>query len=153
VAETAGAAGRYPARVPRRQETLSIDTPGRGLVDITARVADCVRRAEVASGLCVVFCSHTSASLVVTENADPTARADLLAWLERLAPDGDPRYAHDAEGPDDSPAHLRAAVTRTSETIPVVAGALALGTWQGLYLAEHRARPHRRRVVVDVSGE
>ena len=134
-------------------ETLEVATPGRDLVDVTRAVAQVVARSGVASGLAVVFCQHTSASLVIQENADPTARADLLAWLERLAPDGDPRYRHDAEGPDDMPAHLRSAVTRTSETIPVLGGRLALGTWQGLYLAEHRARPHRRRLVVHVSGE
>jgi len=139
--------------MPRLQESFAVETPGRGLHEVTERLADCVRRSGVRSGLAVVFCRHTSASLVIAENADPTARADLEAWLERLAPDGDPRYAHDAEGPDDSPAHLRSAVTRTSETIPVAAGALVLGTWQGIFLAEHRTRPHVRRLVVDVSGE
>jgi secondary thiamine-phosphate synthase enzyme len=134
-------------------ETLEVSTPGRELVDVTRAVAEVVARSGVRSGLVVVFCQHTSASLVIQENADPTARADLLAWLERLAPDGDPRYRHDSEGPDDMPAHLRAAVTRTSETIPVLNGRLALGTWQGLYLAEHRERGHRRRLVVHVSGE
>jgi secondary thiamine-phosphate synthase enzyme len=99
-----------------------------------------------------VFCAHTSASLVVQENADPSAARDLLAFLERVAPDGDPRYTHDAEGPDDMAAHLRAALTRTSETVPVVRGTLALGTWQGLYLVEHRLRPHDREVLVHVTG-
>ena len=136
----------------QHQETLEVATPGRDLVDVTREVAGVVGRSGVTSGLCVVFCQHTSASLVIQENADPTARADLLAWLERLAPDGDPRYRHDAEGPDDMPAHLRAAVTKTSETIPVVGGRLGLGTWQGLYLAEHRQHGHRRRLVVHVSG-
>jgi secondary thiamine-phosphate synthase enzyme len=135
------------------QRTLKIRTPGRGLFEITSAVADLVASSGMRVGMCTVFLRHTSCSLVIQENADPSARADLEAWLERLAPDGDPRYAHDAEGPDDSPAHLRSAVTRTSETIPVVAGALALGTWQGLFLAEHRTRPHVRRLVVDVSGE
>ena len=134
-------------------ETLEVSTPGRDLVDVTRAVAQVVGRAGVTTGLAVVFCQHTSASLVIQENADPTARADLLAWLERLAPDGDPRYRHDSEGPDDMPAHLRSAVTRTSESIPVMNGRLALGTWQGLYLAEHRERGHRRRLVVHVSGE
>lgn len=135
------------------QERLELSTPGRGLHEVTGAVAAVVARSGVATGLCVVFCPHTSASLLLQENADPTARADLLAWLDRLAPDGDPRYAHDAEGDDDMAAHLRAAVTRSSETIPVSGGRLALGTWQGLFLAEHRTRPHRRRLVVHVFGE
>jgi len=137
----------------QHQETLEVATLGRELVDLTREVARVVARSGVTSGLAVVFCQHTSASLVIQENADPSARADLLAWLERLAPDGDPRYRHDAEGPDDMPAHLRAALTRTSETIPVVGGRLALGTWQGLFLAEHRQSGHRRRLVVHVSGD
>ena len=137
----------------QRQERLEIRTPGRGLHEVTDEVAAVVARSGVATGLCVVFCPHTSASLVLTENADPSARADLLAWLARIAPDGDPRYAHDAEGDDDMAAHLRSAVTRSSETIPVTGGRLALGTWQGIFLAEHRTSPHRRRLVVHVLGE
>ena len=133
--------------------TLTVETPGRGLHEITADVGALVGRSGVAAGLCVVFCRHTSASLVIQENADPSASADLLAWLQRLAPDGDRAYTHTAEGPDDMPAHLRAAVTKTSETIPVVDGRLALGTWQGLFLLEHRTAPHRRTLVVHVSGE
>ena len=128
-------------------------TPGRGLHEVTDTVAAVVGRAGISTGLCVVFCPHTSASLVLTENADPTARGDLLAWLSRLAPDGDPRFAHDTEGDDDMAAHLRSAVTRSSETIPVSGGRLALGTWQGVFLAEHRTAPHRRRLVVHVLGE
>ena len=137
----------------QRQERLEVRTPGRGLHEVTGAVAAVVARSGVATGLCVVFCPHTSASLVIQENADPSARADLLAWLARLAPDGDPRYAHDTEGDDDMAAHLRSAVTRSSETIPVTGGRLALGTWQGIYLAEHRAAPHRRTLVVHVLGE
>ena len=135
------------------QERLEVRTPGRGLHEVTEAVVSVVARSGVATGLCVVFCPHTSASLLLQENADPTARADLLSWLSRLAPDGDPRYAHDAEGDDDMAAHLRSAVTRSSETIPVSGGRLALGTWQGLFLAEHRTTPHRRRIVVHVFGE
>lgn len=131
-------------------ETLRIRTPGRGLLEITEQVRERVAQAGVRDGLCVVYCTHTSCSLVIQENADPSARRDLEAWLERLAPDGDPRHTHTAEGPDDSPAHMRAAVTRTSEAIPVVDGELALGTWQGLYLAEHRLAPHDRRLLVSV---
>lgn len=135
------------------QRTLTCRTPGRGLHDVTAAVAEVVAEAGVTTGLAVVFCRHTSCSLVIQENADPSAAADLLAWLARLAPDGDPAYRHDAEGPDDMPAHLRAAVTRTSEAIPVEDGRLALGTWQGLFLAEHRTAPHTRRLLVHVTGE
>ena len=127
--------------------------PGRGLHEVTASVSAVVERSGVTTGLCVVFCPHTSASLLLQENADPSARADLLAFLARLAPDGDPRYSHDAEGDDDMAAHLRGAVTRSSETIPVAGGQLALGTWQGIYLAEHRTAPHRRSLVVHVFGE
>ncbi len=136
----------------QHQETLEIETPGRGLHDVTRPVSDIVARSGIQAGLCVVFCRHTSCSLVIQENADPTAAEDLLAWLERLAPDGDPRYRHDAEGPDDMPSHLRSAVTRTAETIPIAEGRLVLGTWQGLFLAEHRRRSHRRRLVVHLMG-
>lgn len=136
----------------QHQETLQIDTPGRGLHEVTRAVVEAVDRSGLETGLVVVFCRHTSCSLVIQENADPSARRDLERWLERIAPDGDPAYTHTAEGPDDMPSHLRAAVTKTSETIPVVAGRLALGTWQGLFLAEHRRRPHRRELVVHVTG-
>ena len=137
----------------QRQERLELRTPGRGLHEVTRAVAEVVARSGVTTGICVVFCPHTSASLLLQENADPSARADLLAWLGRIAPDGDPRYAHDAEGDDDMAAHLRSAVTRSSETVPVAGGRLALGTWQGIFLAEHRASPHRRKLVVHVLGE
>jgi secondary thiamine-phosphate synthase enzyme len=137
----------------QRQERLEVRTTGRGLHEVTSAVEGVVARSGVTAGLCVVFCPHTSASLLLQENADPSARADLLAWLARLAPDGDPRYGHGAEGADDMAAHLRSAVTRTSETIPVGGGRLLLGTWQGIYLAEHRAAPHRRSLVVHVLGE
>jgi len=136
----------------QHQEALEIRTPGRGLVEITGPVTRVVRASGVKAGLCVVFCRHTSCSLVIQENADPSARADLEAWLERLAPDGDPHHTHTAEGPDDMPSHLRATVTRTSESIPVADGILVLGTWQGIFLAEHRRRAHRRTVFVHVTG-
>ena len=135
------------------QERLELRTPRRGLHEVTEAVAAVVARSGVATGLCVVFCPHTSASLLLQENADPTARADLLAWLARLAPDGDPRYAHDAEGDDDMPAHLRSAVTRSSESIPVASGRLALGTWQGIYLCEHRDDGGPRSLIATISGE
>ncbi len=139
--------------MPQRQERLEVRTPGRGLHEVSDLVAGVVARSGVTTGLCVVFCPHTSASLLLQENADPSARGDLLAWLSRLAPDGDPRYAHDTEGDDDMAAHLRSAVTRSSETVPVSNGRLALGTWQGIFLAEHRTSPHRRALVVHVLGE
>ena len=134
------------------QRELAVQTPGRGLVEVTEQVQDVVATSGVQTGLAVVFCRHTSCSLIIQENADPSARHDLEQWLVRLAPDADPAYTHTAEGPDDMPAHLRAAVTKTSETIPVVNGRMALGTWQGLFLAEHRTRPHRRRLLVHVHG-
>lgn len=137
----------------QHQETLELRTRGRGLNDITREIAAIVERSSITTGLCVVFCRHTSASLIIQENADPTASSDLLAWLERLAPDSDPRYRHDTEGPDDMAAHLRSAVTRSSEAIPVVRGRLGLGTWQGIFLAEHRTRPHTRHLIVHVNGE
>ena len=134
------------------QDSIRIATRGRGLVDVSREIEAIVNASGVTTGLCVVYCKHTSCSLVIQENADPSARADLEAWLERMAPEGDPRYTHTAEGPDDMPAHLRAALTSTSETIPVAAGRLALGTWQGIFLAEHRRAPHTRSIVVHVIG-
>lgn len=128
-------------------------TRGRSLIDVTAQLEAIVGRSGVQIGLCTVFCRHTSASLLIQENADPAVQRDLLTWFASLAPDGAPSYTHTAEGPDDMAAHLRGVVTRTSEVIPVVDGALALGTWQGLYLAEHRTSPHRRRLVVHILGE
>jgi secondary thiamine-phosphate synthase enzyme len=139
--------------MPVHQQTISLRTRGRGLHDLTGRVAEVVRASGQRTGTTVVFCQHTSCSLVIMENADPTAQADLEAYFERLAPDGDPRYAHDAEGPDDMSAHLRMALTRTSETIPFADGRLQLGTWQGVYLWEHRTAPHTRSLVVTVAGE
>jgi len=135
------------------QRSLDVRTEGKGSYELTGLVDEVVRESGVKVGLCVLTCLHTSASLVITENADPAVRQDLLAWMERVAPEGDPSYTHTAEGPDDMPAHLRAAVTSTSETLIVADGALALGTWQGLYLFEHRSRPHARRVLVHVHGD
>jgi secondary thiamine-phosphate synthase enzyme len=137
----------------QHQETVVISARSRGLEEITPAVAEAVRRAGIATGICVLFLRHTSASLVIQENADPTARADLERWFERTVPDGDPAHRHTAEGPDDMPSHIRTALTSTSETIPVTGGRLALGTWQGIYLFEHRRRPSRREVVVHVWGE
>jgi secondary thiamine-phosphate synthase enzyme len=133
------------------QRTLVVATPGRGFVDVTGEVARVVAESGVTTGLCTVFVRHTSASLVIQENADPAVLRDLARWMERLAPEGT-GYEHDAEGPDDMPGHLRSAVTRSSESIPVTKGRLALGTWQAVYLWEHRREAHRREVVVHVAG-
>jgi len=135
-----------------RQQTLTIHTAGRGLADITHQVAGVVAESGIGTGLCHLFLQHTSASLVIQENADPAVLHDLEDWFARQVPDGDPRYRHGAEGPDDMPAHIRAVLTATSLTIPIAGGRLALGTWQGIYLYEHRTRPHRRRVVVTTMG-
>jgi secondary thiamine-phosphate synthase enzyme len=133
------------------QRTVIFSTKGRGLYDVTATVAAVVAEAEVETGLCSVFLRHTSASLVVQENADPSVLRDLERWIDRLAPE-DRSYEHDAEGPDDMPAHLRSAVTSSSIAIPMTAGSLALGTWQALYLWEHRRASHRRELVVHIAG-
>lgn len=135
------------------QQTLTIETPGRGLFDATGRVADVVNDAGFTVGLCHLFLQHTSASLVIQENADPDVLHDLVDWFDRHAPDGDPRYRHVDEGPDDMSAHLKSAITATSLTIPVEDRRLALGTWQAIYLFEHRVRPHSRRIVVTVHGQ
>lgn len=129
-------------------ETLEIATRGKGLYDFGARLHDCLARSGLRRGLCTLFVQHTSASLLVQENADPAVRRDLETWLARLVPEDDALYTHRSEGPDDMPAHLRAALTQTSLTIPVLDGRLALGTWQGVYLWEHRRAPQHRRVLV-----
>jgi secondary thiamine-phosphate synthase enzyme len=138
--------------VKLHQRTASVSTRGRGLTDVTPEVARIVAESKVTTGLCTVFLRHTSASLVIQENADPAVLRDLARWMGRLAPEG-ADYEHDAEGPDDMPSHLRAAVTRSSESIPVTGGRLALGTWQAIYVWEHRHAPHRRDIVVHVAGE
>ena len=135
------------------QQTLTFRTPGRGTTDITAEVARIVAASGIAKGLCTVFLQHTSASLILCENADPDVRRDLETLLSRLVPDGDPAYVHDAEGPDDMASHARSILTSNSLSIPVAEGKLMLGIWQGLYLYEHRHAGHARRVVVTVMGE
>lgn len=129
---------------------LSLAPKRRGLHEITGEIARAVRESGVREGLCTIFLRHTSASLLIQENADPSARADLERFFDRLVPDGDPLYTHRAEGPDDMPAHVKAALTAVSLAIPIVDGALALGTWQGIYLWEHRHRAGRRNLVVHV---
>ena len=126
------------------------ETNGQGLYEITDEVRRQVERADVGEGLCTLFIRHTSASLVIQENAAPSARRDLENWMNRLVEEGDPLYTHTAEGPDDMPAHIKAALTQTSLSIPVVDGEMVLGTWQGIFLWEHRTAPKRRQLVVHI---
>jgi secondary thiamine-phosphate synthase enzyme len=133
------------------REEMTVRTPGRGLLDLSARIAETVRHSGVSDGQCHVFVPHTSASLLLAENWDPSVRRDLERFMSRLVPDGDPAYEHEAEGPDDMSAHIRTMLTQSSVAIPVGAGKLGLGTWQGIYLWEHRTSPHERRVIVTVS--
>lgn len=142
-------------RPPMRQSLhrLAVATPGRGLVEITRAVTDWARGTGIATGLLTVYCRHTSASLVIQENADPDVQEDLLAFFAQIAPEGSGLYVHDTEGPDDMPAHIRSALTQTSLPIPVADGRPVLGTWQGIYLFEHRAAPHRREIVLHLIGE
>ena len=132
------------------QSELIVDTSGRNTYEITASVADIVSKSELKTGLCHLFITHTSASLLISENADPDVHRDLETFMADLVRDGDPMFVHTAEGPDDMPAHIRSVLTQTDLTIPIRNGKLALGTWQGIYLWEHRANPHRRKVVVTV---
>ena len=132
------------------QTEIEVATTGRGTYELTKRVADAVRASRVATGLCHVFTTHTSASLMICENADPDVRRDLETFMAGIAPDGDPRFVHTAEGPDDMPAHVRSVLTTSDLTIPIAHGALALGTWQGVYLWEHRRHGHVRRVLITI---
>jgi secondary thiamine-phosphate synthase enzyme len=132
---------------------LEFETRGRGTTNITAKVEKVVAESSIGTGICTVFLQHTSASLLITENADPDVRRDLETVLSRLAPDGDPAYVHDTEGPDDMASHARSVLTSSSLAIPVADGRLMLGTWQGIFLWEHRTSPHTRSVVVTVIGE
>lgn len=135
------------------QETIEIPTDGRGSQEITGLVAEIVEASGIRLGTCQVFIQHTSASLMLCENADPDVRRDLEAFMSRLVPDGDPLYEHVTEGPDDMPAHVRSVLTHSSLTVPVQDGRCLLGTWQGIYLWEHRVEGGRRRIVVTVQGE
>jgi secondary thiamine-phosphate synthase enzyme len=140
-----------PLRQAHGQHTL--ETPRRGLFDVTPALRRFLEAERARDGVLTVFIRHTSASLVVQENADPTVRADLERFFSALVPDGDARFAHDAEGPDDMPAHVRAALTQTQLAIPVVGGALQLGTWQAVYVYEHRTSPHRRTLALHYLGD
>jgi len=135
------------------QSSIEIATRGRGTVEVSAQLGECVRASGIATGLAQVFIHHTSASLLITENADPAVRRDLERVLSRLAPDGDPAFEHDDEGADDMPAHVRTMLTGSSLSVPVTEGRPALGIWQGVYIYEHRHAPHRRRLTVTVIGD
>lgn len=133
--------------------TLRLQTPGRGLVEITREVAGWAGKQEIATGLLTLFCRHTSASLLIQENAAPAVRRDLEAYFDRIAPEDPTRYAHDDEGPDDMPAHIRAALTGVQLSIPVAGGRPVLGAWQGIYLFEHRRASHAREVALHLIGD
>ena len=135
------------------QSEILIQTRGRGTYDVSAEVEAAVRNSGIVSGLCHVFIRHTSASLMLCENADPDVRQDLETFMARIAPDGDPDFVHTAEGPDDMPAHVRSVLTQTGLSIPVRDGRCALGTWQGIYLWEHRRAGHKRMLLLTVQGE
>ncbi|NJK32557.1 MAG: YjbQ family protein [Deltaproteobacteria bacterium] len=139
--------------MPTWAETLNIATDGRGMLDISTRVQRVVDKSGVRFGLCNVFIHHTSASLLVCENADPEVQRDLERFMAKLAPDGDPLFRHTDEGDDDMPSHVRSVLTQTSITFPVAQGKIPLGTWQGIYLWEHRTSGHGRKVTVTVQGE
>lgn len=141
------------AMLRQHQSLIAIQTKDRGLVDITRRIAGEVHASGIGEGLMTLFVRHTSASLVIQENADPEVRQDLERFFSRLVKDGDPLFRHRTEGPDDMPAHVRAALTATQLAVPIRAGALVLGTWQGIYLWEHRTHAHERELVVHLIGE
>jgi secondary thiamine-phosphate synthase enzyme len=132
--------------------TIEVETKGQGLLDVTREVTGWLDRQGMEEGLLTLFCRHTSASLLIQENAAPAARRDLEAYFARIAPESS-AYAHDEEGPDDMPAHLRAALTQTHLSVPLAGGRLVLGTWQGIYLFEHRRRPHRRAIALHLIGQ
>jgi secondary thiamine-phosphate synthase enzyme len=134
-------------------ETFSVHTHGKGTSEITSQIAAIVSRSAIQNGTVTVFVRHTSASLVIMENADPSARRDLEMFFEKLVPENTPWFIHTLEGPDDMPSHIRMALTRTSEVIPIIDGRMTLGTWQGIFLFEHRSRPHTRQIAVSVIGE
>jgi len=135
------------------QHELRVETNGRGTYDLSADVQSVVRQSGVTSGMCHVFIRHTSASLIVCENADPAVMRDLETFMSRQAPDGDPMFTHTSEGPDDMPAHVRSILTQSDVNLPVRDGSCALGTWQGVYLWEHRQRGHKRTIIITVQGE
>jgi len=139
--------------MPSHAESFEVRTRGKGTYEITREIAAIVGRSEISTGTVTVFVRHTSASLVIMENADPSARRDLELFFDKLVPEDTPWFVHTMEGPDDMPSHIRMALTRTSEVIPVILGRITLGTWQGIFLFEHRRAPHHREIVVSVVGE
>lgn len=136
-----------------RQEEFTVSTGGRGTRDITGRIQQAVRDSGIQTGICHVFVRHTSASLMLCENADPAVRRDLETFMARQVPDGDPMFTHDAEGPDDMPAHVRSVLTQSDLNLPIQNGQCALGTWQGVYLWEHRHASHERHILLTLTGE
>lgn len=145
--------GEAAAGMRQAQGEITVKTRGKGLFELTADARAFVAGSGISTGLLTVFCRHTSASLLIQENADRDVQRDLLAFFKRLVPDGDPLFVHTTEGPDDMPAHVKAALTQTSLSIPVAGGKLVLGTWQGIYLFEHRSSPHERRIMLQIMGE
>ena len=135
------------------QETFDVTTRGRGFESLTSKVESILAKSRIASGLCNVFTQHTSASLLITENADSAVRRDLERFMQRIAPDGSAEYEHDTEGPDDMPAHIRSVLTSATLTVPIASGELQLGTWQGIYLWEHRHAGQRRQIIVTITGD
>ena len=136
-----------------RQEEIRVSTSGRGTVDLTVDIQRAVSASGISTGLCHVFLKHTSASLMLCENADPAVRVDLETFMSKYVPDGDPMFTHTAEGPDDMPAHVRSILTQNDLNLPVADGQCALGTWQGVYLWEHRHAPHQRKVLLTITGD
>lgn len=134
-------------------EEFRVTMRGKGTYEISEKIEEVVRKSGIVSGQVTVFLQHTSASLILMENADPSARRDLERWFDRLVPEDDPDFIHTHEGPDDMPSHIRMALTRSSEVIPVIEGRMVLGTWQGIFVFEHRTAPHTRRIAVSVIGE
>lgn len=134
------------------QSSITVRTRGAGTYEITGEVTKALKGSGLVQGIATVFCQHTSCSLVLMENADPSARRDLEAWLDRLVPDNDPHFTHTLEGPDDMPSHIKMALTRTSETVPFADGELMLGTWQGIFLWEHRRAAHTRKIILTLVG-
>ncbi|MCK4710020.1 MAG: secondary thiamine-phosphate synthase enzyme YjbQ [Gammaproteobacteria bacterium] len=139
--------------MPTYQQTITINTLGRDTYNITRNVEKIIKTSGIKTGLCNIFIKHTSASLIISENADPDVRHDLENFMEKIAPDGDRTYAHQDEGPDDMPAHIRTVLTQTAISIPVVNSQAGLGTWQGIYCWEHRTHPHQRSLIITVTGD